>query len=359
MIAVAILIGVYVHSPKFGNPPEGVRLERIQKSPNYENGQFHNFYEFETGAPVGAVGSRRKVLGVIYKFICKLFANEDNYTIPSAKTDLINLDRNEDVLIWFGHSSYFIQIEGKRIAVDPVLSNVSSPIPFFPGAFRGTNIYAPTEIPELDYLIITHDHWDHLDYETVTKLKAKQVICPLGVGAHFERWGFDPSTLLEMDWYNEVNLPDGFRIVCCPTHHFSGRGFARNLSLWGAFLLTSPSGFKIYIGGDGGYCPLFEAIGNQLGPIDLALLENGQYNKDWNHIHMHPMETVMAAEDLRAKAVIPVHNSKFSLSTHSWNEPLNEISRLSKEKKMRLLTPMIGQKVKLKDTTQTFATWWH
>ncbi|MDR2598321.1 MAG: MBL fold metallo-hydrolase, partial [Holosporales bacterium] len=285
-------------------------------------------------------------------------ANKNSISIPSTKTNLTNLSKNEDAIVWFGHSSYFMQIEGKRIVVDPVLSDVSSPVPFFPVAFRGTNVYAPTEIPDLDYLIITHDHWDHLDYETVTKLRAKRIICPLGVGANFEHWGFDESKLLEMDWFDEVVLEDGFRIICCPTHHFSGRSFTRNRSLWGAFLLVASSGFKVYIGGDGGYCQHFREIGNKFGPIDIAILENGQYNENWRHVHMHPIETVMAAEDLRAKSLLPVHNSKFALSTHPWNEPLNEITRICKNKGIHLITPVIGQLVNLRDTEQRFNTWW-
>ncbi|MDR1457432.1 MAG: MBL fold metallo-hydrolase [Puniceicoccales bacterium] len=354
IIMLAVLAAAYMHSPKFGSIPSGNRLERIQKSTNYKNGKFQNVYEFRVDAPICKSGTYRKLFGIIGKFII----NRNDINIPSVKTDLINLNKNEDILVWFGHSSYFIQIEGKRIAVDPVLSDVSSPIPFFPVAFRGANVYAATEIPELDYLIITHDHWDHLDYETVMKLKAKQIICPLGVGAHFEHWGFDQSKLLEMDWYNEVELQDGFRIICYPTQHFSGRSFTRNKSLWGTFLLTTVNRFKIYIGGDGGYCPHFKEIGEKHGPIDVAILENGQYNENWKHIHMCPTETVMASEDLRAKALFPVHNSKFSLSTHPWNEPLNKITQLCKNKNVHLLTPMIGQKVNIKDTEQHFSAWW-
>ncbi|MDR1609677.1 MAG: MBL fold metallo-hydrolase [Holosporales bacterium] len=353
-IAMSALIAAYMHLPKFGNLPNGSRLERIQKSTNYKNGRFQNIYELHVGAPISKLGAYKKLLGIISKFI----TNRNDISIPTTKTDLTNLNRNEDVLVWFGHSSYFIQIEGKRIAVDPVLSKVSSPIPFFPVAFRGTNVYTAAEIPELDYLIITHDHWDHLDYETVTKLKAKQIICPLGVGAHFTHWEFDEAKLLEMNWYDEAELEGGFRIVCCPTQHFSGRSFTRNKSLWGAFLLTAPSGFKIYIGGDGGYCPHFKEIGERHGPIDIAILEDGQYNENWKYIHMNPAETMMAAEDLQAKALLPVHNSKFSLSTHAWNEPLNEIARLCKDRDVHLLTPMIGQKMNLKSTNQSFSTWW-
>jgi L-ascorbate metabolism protein UlaG (beta-lactamase superfamily) len=358
-MSIAVVMGVvsiaiYVHSPKFGSLPGGNRLVRIQKSTNYRNGKFQNVYELRANAPISKLGTYKKIFGIIGKF----FTKKNDIVMPSVKVNLVNLNKNEDILVWFGHSSCFIQIEGKRMAIDPVFSDVSSPIPFFPVAFRGTNVYAATEIPELDYLIITHDHWDHLDYETVRKLKARQIICPLGVGAHFEHWGFDQSKLLEMDWHDELELQDGFRIMCCPTQHFSGRSFTHNQSLWGAFLLTTAGGFKIYIGGDGGYCPHFKEIGKKHGPIDVAILENGQYSENWKYIHMHPAETVMAAEDLRTKALLPVHNSKFSLSTHPWNDPLNMITRLCKNKDVHLLTPMIGQKVNIRDTDQLFSEWW-
>ncbi|MDR0632571.1 MAG: MBL fold metallo-hydrolase [Holosporales bacterium] len=343
-----------MHSQKFGSLPRGARLVRIQKSPRYKNGKFQNVYEPGADAPL----YKRDAYKKLFSIIGKLITNKNNANIPSTKTDLLNLPCDEDILVWFGHSSYFVQIEGKRIAIDPVLSDVSSPVPFFPVAFRGTNVYTTTEIPELDYLIITHDHWDHLDYATVTKLKAKQVICPLGVGAHFEYWKFAPSKLLEMDWYDEIGLQDWARITCYPTQHFSGRWLTQNQSLWGAFLLTTASGFKIYIGGDGGYCPHFGEIGKKHGPIDVAILENGQYNENWKHIHMHPAETIMAAEALQAKALLPGHNSKFSLSTHAWNEPLSKIAQLCKHKEVQLWTPMIGQKVKLKDVGQRFNAWW-
>ncbi|MDR1234043.1 MAG: MBL fold metallo-hydrolase [Holosporales bacterium] len=354
IITTTVLVITYMHSPKFGSLPSGIRLEKIQKSTNYKNGQFQNIHQINSKAPI----CKPSVYKKLFEILGKIINNRNDITIPSTKTDLMNLNKNEDVLVWFGHSSYFMQIDGKRIVIDPVLSDVSSPIPFFPKAFRGTNVYTVTEIPELDYLIITHDHWDHLDYETVTKLKVKQVICPLGVGAHFERWGFDASKLLEMDWYDEIVLDSGFRIVCCPTQHWSGRGFTRNKALWGAFLLIAPSGFKVYIGGDGGYCQHFKEIGKKYGPIDLAILENGQYNESWRYIHMHPSETLMAAEDLGAKALMPGHNSKFSLSTHTWSEPLNKITQLSKGSGIRLLTPMIGQKVNIKSSDQRFNVWW-
>ncbi|MDR1906928.1 MAG: MBL fold metallo-hydrolase [Puniceicoccales bacterium] len=285
----------------------------------------------------------------------KFITNQRNadHPIPSTKTDLMNLNKADDILVWFGHSSYFIQVDGKRFIVDPVLGDVL----FFLKAFPGTNMYTPDEIPQLDYLIITHDHWDHLNYETVIKLNVQNIICPLGVGAHFERWGFDSRNIGEMDWNESIKLADGFAINCLPAKHSSGRGFCRNRSLWASFLIQTPS-IKIYIGGDGGYGEHFKEIGNKFVGIDLAILENGQYNKKWSDMHMFPEETAQATKDLGAKALLPVHNSKFTLSTYPWKNPLEKITAICKQENFHLLTPMIGQKVALKNLQQEFKKWW-
>src|SRR5690606_1032338 len=163
---------------------------------------------------------------------------------------------------------------------------------------------------EIDYLLITHDHWDHLDYKTVEKLreKVKTVICPLGVGAHLEHWDYDPAIIREEDWNQTIPLDAGFVVHTTPARHFSGRGFRRNQTLWTSYVLQAPS-MRIFIGGDSGYDTHFAKIGEQFGGFDLAILENGQYSKYWKHIHTLPHEVLQAAADLNAKNVFPVHSS--------------------------------------------------
>jgi L-ascorbate metabolism protein UlaG (beta-lactamase superfamily) len=298
-----VSILAYMHTIKFGSLPKGQRLERILKSPHYGNGQFRNIQPKDCNSFPHRLKSYKEFCKAVLEFV----TNQKNigHSIASTKTNLMNINKDDNVLVWFGHSSYFIQIDGKRFIVDPVFSEISSPVPFFPKAFPGTNVYTPDEIPELDHLIITHDHWDHLDYATVIKLNVKNIICPLGVGAHFERWGF--GNIIEMDWNESVKLADGFTVNCLPARHFSGRGWRRNQSLWASFLIQTPS-MKIYIGGDGGYGEHFKEIGNKFIGIDLAILENGQYNVNWEDVHMLPEDTARAAEDLKAKALLPVHN---------------------------------------------------
>jgi L-ascorbate metabolism protein UlaG (beta-lactamase superfamily) len=345
-----ITLAIYADMPKFGSLPSGKRLERIEKSPNYKNGEFQNVRPFVVIKP-------RNLFESLINFLFAKKQNKCEQQIPSIKTDLINLNKAEEVLVWFGHSSYFLQIDENRILVDPVFSEVSSPVPFFPKAFPGANIYQPKDLPEIDFLVITHDHWDHLDYETVRRLKFKTVICPLGVGAHLERFGVDSKNITEMDWDESIAINE-FKIHCLTARHWSRRKYKKNKTLWASFLVETPSSFKIFIGGDGGYGSHFLDIGKKFKNIDLAILENGQYNKNWKQIHMHPQETVKAAEDLRANTLLPVHMAKLALSTHFWNEPLEEITELSKERKFRLITPMIGQKVILKNNNQKFSKWW-
>lgn len=339
---------------QFGKLPSGKRLERIKKSPNYKNGAFQN----QSITPDLTDGST--YFSIMKEFFLKsskslLPASE----IPSVKTNLYNLDRNKNVLVWLGHSSYFFQVNGMRFLVDPVLSGSASPFSFTTKAIKGTDRYTVDDFPMIDYLIITHDHYDHLDYKTILKLKPKvrKVICGLGTGEHFEYWGYRRDKIVELDWHEDIMLENLMLLTATPARHFSGRGFKRNQSLWTSFVLQSATQ-KIFIGGDGGYDKHFAEIGNAFGPFDLAILENGQYNKSWKHIHLMPEEILQAAKDLNAKRILPVHNSKFLLSTHSWDEPLNLIEHNNEKEQHDVITPMIGEKVVLNDVTQQFSQWW-
>jgi L-ascorbate metabolism protein UlaG (beta-lactamase superfamily) len=279
--------------------------------------------------------------------------------LPSMKTDLKSLNKDSNVLVWFGHSSYYIQVDGKSFLVDPVLSGHASPFPFAIKAFKGADRYKPEDFPEIDYLIITHDHWDHLDFKTLTGLKPKigHVICGLGTGSHLERWGYDSSLITELDWYEKSGLDSGFIANAFPARHFSGRKFKRNSTLWISVLLQTPT-MNIFIGGDGGYDKHFAEIGSTFGSVDLAILENGQYNKNWKYIHMMPDKLAAAFSDLKAKRLFTVHNSKFALANHPWDEPLIHAKALSDEFGIPLITPMIGELVNLNDSTQQFSEWW-
>lgn len=357
LVIIALLIAVvslYTRQSKFGSKPTGKHLEKIQKSPNYRKGKFQNL----SNTP--ALTEGYNFFGVTYEFLFKKSPNRTPiHKIPSVKTDLLNLPLNQDVLVWFGHSSYFIQLDGKRMLVDPVFSGNASPVAGSNKSFDGSDIYSVADLPTIDYLFITHDHYDHLDYETILSVrpKIKQTICGLGVACHLERWGYDLSTVIEKDWNETFELDKGFTVHTTPARHFSGRGFIRNNTLWLSYVLQTPS-MKIFLGGDSGYDVHFAGIGSKYGPFDLAILENGQYDKKWKYIHTLPNEVLKAATELKAKKVLPVHSGKFALANHTWDEPLTQLTELNKSHHIPLITPMIGEVVHLKEEQQQFKQWW-
>ncbi len=360
MIIVLVIIAAFVlivygfmQQSKFGKPPAGKRLELIEQSINYKNGTFQN----QSHTPSLTEGATYSSVMKEF-FFTKKERKKPSQPLPSVKTNLLQLKKEENVWVWMGHSSYFMQIDGKTILVDPVLSGAASPLSFTTKSFRGADIYTTDDIPEIDFLFISHDHWDHLDYDTIKKLhpKIKTIITGLGTGEHLQRWGFKKDMIVEKDWNETATLADGFTVTVTPARHFSGRGFKRNNALWVSFVLQTPA-HKIYIGGDSGYDEHFKTIGNLHGPFDLAILECGQYDKNWKYIHMMPEEVVQAAQDLNSKKLLAVHWGKFALGNHAWDDSITRVLKAAQQSNMPLLTPMIGEKLNI-DGEQQFTKWW-
>lgn len=351
LLTIALATIFIINQEKFGEKPSGERLKQIRQSPNFRDGEFQN----QSFTPTFAedVSKFEMIRDGIFK-ISKRKASETS--LPSVKTDLKKLNPAKDLLIWFGHSSYFMQIDGKRILVDPVFSGHASPFSFMVKSFKGSDVYSPEDFPGIDYLLITHDHWDHLDYKTVTKLKVDKIITGLGVGAHLELWGFAHDQITELDWNQTAKLASSFVVTATPGRHFSGRGFKPNQSIWCSFVLQTSSK-KILIGGDSGYDTHFAKIGANHGPFDLALLECGQYNKSWKYIHMMPEQTVQAAIDLKAKVLMPVHWGKFALALHAWDEPIIRVTKEAHRLNVPIIHPTIGEKVDLNNLDEQ-GEWW-
>ena len=357
LLVVALIIGtLYLAActPRFGKYPEGERLERVQQSPNYSDGTFRNQIE---APPLAQKTNRFSIL------LEHVFKKSDNLVpptpIPSVKIDIKALDPTRDTLVWLGHSSFFLLLDGKRILIDPLFGDHAAPFSAFNKAFAGTTVYTASDMPEIDYLLITHDHWDHLDYQAVTALKnsVQHVVCALGVGAHLEYWGYPKEKIHEGDWYDTIDLQDGVSIHVLPARHFSGRLLTRNKTLWAGFALITPAR-SIFISGDTGYGPHFSEIGRRFGSFDLAILENGQYDSRWPYSHMLPEEAAQAAVELGAKAIIPNHSGKFAMARHPWDEPLRRLAEASRGQPYRFLTPVLGEPVFLDDDEQSFAAWW-
>lgn len=354
VVVLSVAICSFMKQPQFGKLPTGKRLELMQQSSHFKDGRFHNREDQPTLAP------GYSFMGEIYKTLFNDYPRlQPQDAIPSVKTDLKSLPLDQDYIVWFGHSSVFIQAGGTRFLVDPNFSGKATPLPWGMKAYKGSNIYAASDMPEIDYLLISHDHYDHLDYETVLALKnkVKHVVCGLGTGAHFEYWGYSVEQIIEKDWYAKVQVNDSVSIFTESTHHDSGRGLTSGRALWMSYLIQTPKN-KIYISGDGGYDDRFADIAKRHGPITWAVMEDGQYNPAWHSMHELPEEVVQATLDLKAANLLPIHHSKFTLARHPWDEPLIRITDLSKSKPYRLATPLIGEAVRLNDSTQVFKQWW-
>ncbi|SFT38870.1 L-ascorbate metabolism protein UlaG, beta-lactamase superfamily [Selenomonas sp. GACV-9] len=348
---------LFTQRPEFGRLPQGERLARMEASPHYRNGKFQNLVPVQVMNEEN--GENRFVAMAKFLFGDKSHLSPKQVML-SKKTDLHSLNPHDDVVVWLGHSSFFMQLGGYRILIDPVFSSYASPIFFINKAFPGSNVYTVEDMPEIDVMAISHDHWDHLDYPTIMALKpkVKNVVCPLGVGEYFEQWGFDMSIIHEEDWNTEIKLADDFSVHILPSQHFSGRFLRRNPTLWCGMAFVTPTR-KVYYTGDGGYGEHFKAIGQKFGGFDLMLGENGQYNMAWHAIHMLPEETAQAASDVGAKLLLPAHGGKFALSRHPWQEPYRELTRFSQGRGYKMLTPEIGEVAYLDSgSTQNFGPWW-
>ncbi|MGZ5282722.1 MAG: MBL fold metallo-hydrolase [Bacteroidia bacterium] len=333
---------VFLNSPVFGALPKGERLKRIRQSPNYRDGKFRNLTE----TPM--MTKDASMVKIMFNFLLGDKNVLPKKPIPAIKSNLKTSSDNKAVLTWFGHSSYLLQINNFNIIVDPVFSTKTSPVQWAgTEAFPGTDTYSVEDLPKIDVVLITHDHYDHLDYPTIKKLgnSVGKYITTLGVGAHLEKWGIDKDKILENDWWDEINISTDIKLIAAPARHFSGRNITgRNQSLWASFILLSDN-YKIYLGGDSGYEDHFKTIGEKHGPFDLAILECGQYNKYWPYIHMFPEETAQAAIDLQAKVLFPVHWAKFKLSTHHWSESVKRVLAKAAVLKLPVTTPQIGEPI--------------
>lgn len=334
-----------------GKLPSGAYLKKLKESPQYRNGAFQNI----SPTPMKPEGvSYWKMMRTFFKKHPDTSPSKD---LPAQRTNLESI-HEDGTIVWFGHSSYLLRAGGKNFLVDPVFSGSAAPFSFMVKAFPGANLYGVEDMPELDYLVLTHDHYDHLDYHTIRRIhaKLKHIYCSLGVGVHLRYWGVPEKKITELDWWQESTVTAEIKIAGTPARHFSGRGLKRGQSLWSSFVLITPQ-YRFYLGGDSGYDGHFKEIGEKYGPFDLVILESGQYNSMWPLIHMMPEETVQAAVDLKANLLLPVHWGKFKLGMHPWNEPVQRVAARAKELGMKIITPKIGEVASILFPDKS-TTWW-
>lgn len=354
---ISLAAFVFLHtSPQFGGVPTALDLERYQKSQQYQSGIFLN--EQETNLDMG-LGD---VIELIQEYSQDTVERTPKNEVNILKTDRARLVRQDTSaqFLWFGHSALLLQIDQKNILLDPMLSLVPAPHPML--GTKRFNRELPIEIQELpliDVVIISHDHYDHLDYESIVKLKDKTKLfyVPLGVGAHLKAWGVADAQLVEFDWWEE-RVVEGTTFAFTPSRHFSGRGLMdRFKTLWGSWVIKGKRQ-TLYFSGDGGYGAHFKAIGAQYGPFDLAFMECGQYNQKWENIHLFPEQSLQAALDLKAKVVMPIHWGSFTLALHSWREPVRRIVKKGHELGIPIVTPQIGALTRLDRLDGAAQVWW-
>ena len=341
-------------NPHLGKSPTKEQKAEYDKFDNYENGKFKNIHS----SPMDIN---------FWKFLKELTkkvpsrnpkTNIEVQTIDSITIE--NQSKNKTQLIWFGHSTFLLLIDGKKILIDPVFSQIPSPVSFIGAKRYSKKLPIDAEkLPFIDAVILSHDHYDHLDYKTIQKLKGKvgQYFTPLGLGNHLLLWGISKEKITELNWWESIEFKNT-KLVCTPARHFSGRGMFDGAStLWCSWVIQGLNE-KVFFSGDGGYDTHFKEIGDKYGPFDISLLECGQYNEDWKLLHMMPEETAQAAIDLKSKLAMPIHWGAFTLAFHDWTDPIERMTRKANELKLLVTTPKIGEPVLLGNEHFPNEIWW-
>ncbi|WP_270607782.1 MBL fold metallo-hydrolase [Bacillus mobilis] len=282
---------------------------------------------------------------------------------PLKNLPIVLSNKNNESLesvTWFGHSASLLKIEGKNLLLDPMFGDASSPFPVFTSKrYSGAFSLEREDLQEIDAIIISHNHYDHLNYKSIMLLKdrAKHFYVPTGVAQYLIKWGVSPSKISEHNWWDEIMF-DNIKLVCAPARHFSGRSMKdRDCSLWCSWLILGQE-TRVFFSGDSGYAPHFKEIGDKYGPFDLTLMECGQYDPRWSAIHMLPEETVQAHIDVKGDLLLPIHWGAFTLALHDWSDPIERVTKEAKRLGVKITTPQIGESITLKSTEYPSSAWW-
>lgn len=326
---------------QFGGKLTPELQEKYSQSPNWQAGKFMNLEETTMNINLHSLPK------LLYKQFFQTKGREPKNPIPiepfNKEAFLAHSDKTK--FIWYGHSVVLMRMNGKTLLIDPMLGPDAAPIaPFKSKRFSDNSLSLIEQFPDIDLVLLTHDHYDHLDLASMELLipKAKQFYVALGCERHLTSWGVDKKQIREFDWWDHVNF-EGIEITFTPTRHFSGRGLRdRAKSLWGGWVFKTDKE-SIYFSGDGGYGDHFKEVGEKLGPFDFGLMECGQYNENWHQIHMYPEEAIQAALDAKVTKVMAVHWAGFTLAQHSWKEPIERFTKEAQAQNLRYITPKIGE----------------
>ncbi len=279
--------------------------------------------------------------------------------LPFIKTNFKTLYTKNPAVVWFGHSSLLINYEHFKVLIDPVFSDYASPKAWINRAFKSDVSWSDDDFDNIDVLVITHDHYDHLDYPTIIALKdkVKLFVVPLGIGSHLRFWGVESDKITELYWWQSLSLAPAIKITSTPSQHSSGRGMQWDRTLWTSYVMEIKDK-RIFLSGDGGYYTHFKEIGDKFGCIDLAILENGQYNIAWQYSHSFTPQVLQTALDLKAKMIMPIHYGRFVAGSHAWNEPLKNLIALCDAHSLPISAPKIGEVYEL-NTPPKMEIWWN
>ena len=325
------------YSPVFGGEPDEKTRARMQASPHYKNGVFINRYppSESKDAP------RPPMMDWLKSVVFPPKGKHPDGPLPTKRPDYVRVGK--PTFTWYGHSTVLIDTGKLRILTDPVFYR-ASPVWPIGSPYKFDQPFTVAAMPYVDAVLISHDHYDHLDAKAIPQLDEKvgHFYVPLGVRAHLLRWGISDKKITELDWFEEAEF-GGNSLVFTPSKHFGGRKpGVRNDTLWGSWVIRTPE-LKAFFSGDGGYSPDYKMIGEKYGPFDMAFMEDGAYSIYWPEIHMLPEESVQASVDINTRHVMPIHWAKFDLSFHDWNDPVIRFTQAAKSTDLKVATPYIGE----------------
>ena len=353
LFILAFLIFIFLSfSPVFGASPDKNSRVLIENSKNFVTNKFLNLKSNHTNTSSLSDSSNKG--STLMSWI-----SPPRNKNPTASLPTIQFHGNtltEGKFVWLGHSTLLMNTAGLIVMTDPVF-NRASPVPIFGKPFAYENPINIDDLPKVNAVIISHDHYDHLDSKAIKDLAkiVDRFFVPLGVKAYLERWGVDADRISELDWHDSEDYKD-VEFTLTPAQHFSGRAPGKlNSTLWGSWIVSSEK-VKVYFSGDGGYSETFRKLGDRYGPFDIAFVEGGAYNADWSEVHMFPNETVQASIDLKANVLFPIHWSKFDLSIHPWDEPIIRITKEAGRRNVNITTSMIGEVFDLTNLPKNL--WW-
>ena len=356
-IIVLLAVGVYLlmqYYPPFGGKPSKEKLSKRFHASNYFNGRFYNTLHTSVN------NSMTVTISMLVHFMKGIPNGRPQEPLPVDTVDPLWIQTNQQAnVIWFGHSALWVTIDGVKLLIDPMMGKSPSAFTFIGGKRYARPPIEIDELPMIDAILLSHDHYDHLDYSSIMQLKDKvnHFFVPLGLGAHLEKWGIGQERITEMDWWEEVSYK-GVTLVNTPARHYTGRKIIdKEATLWCSWVIKGVN-TKLFFSGDSGYGPHFEEIGQKYGPFDITLMECGQYDERWAGVHMNPEQTIQAQIDLKGKLMIPIHWATFTLAFHDWTDPVERAIKAADKNDVAIATPRIGEIVWIGSSNYPTSTWW-